>query len=126
MLTDVDVGAVLDAHRSNEWDATMVVRGYSHTVPYGVVDTDDDGTFREIREKPVENYLINAGMYMLSKSVVPLIPTDRAYDLPDLFGELGARGMRTGTYTHEGRWIDIGTRPEFERAAAIFSDGATR
>lgn len=126
VLTDVDVGAVLDAHRSNDWDATMVVRGYSHTVPYGVVDTDRGGAFVAIREKPVENYLINAGMYVLSKSVVPLVPPDRAYDLPDLFGELEAHGLRSGTYTHEGRWIDIGTRPEYDRAVAIFSDGAPR
>lgn len=124
VLNDIDIGALLDTHRSNGWDATMVVRGYSYTVPYGVVETDDRGRFIEVLEKPVQDYRINAGVYMLSKSALSVVPKNQFYDLPDLFSDLPRHGMQAGTYTHSGRWIDIGTTSEYNRAKAIFEDEA--
>jgi dTDP-glucose pyrophosphorylase len=124
VLHDIDIGALRDTHTSNGWDATMVVREYTNSIPYGVVDTDGDGGFVEIREKPVQSIRINAGVYMLSKSSLPLIPTNTFYDLPRLFSDLRAQEMRCGTYLHHGRWIDIGTTPEYERANAILDDEA--
>ena len=100
----------------------MVTREYSNTIPYGVVDIDEGGSFIDLREKPVHSYRINAGIYMLSKSVLPIIPRDTFYDLPDLFSDLRARDMACGTYVHNGRWIDIGTTHEYDRAKAIFDD----
>lgn len=124
VLNDIDVSALRDHHVTHGWDATMVVRNYHYTVPYGVVDTEDGGRFRQVREKPVQSFLINAGIYMLSKSALDVIPKNEFYDLPSLFVDLPAHGLSGGTYTHEGRWIDIGTMGEYERAKSIFeSDG---
>ncbi len=124
VLNDIDIGALRDTHESNGWDATMVVLEHTNAIPYGVVDTAQDGSFVEIREKPVQSFRINAGVYMLSKSTLPLIPSGTQYDMPRLFSDLRACGMRCGTYVHSGRWIDIGTTREFERARAIFDDEA--
>ena len=124
VLNDVDVGALLETHVSNGWHATMVVRRHTNTIPYGVVETRDDGGFVQIHEKPVQSLLINAGVYMLSKSALDVVPTARFYDLPSLFEDLPLRGMPTGTFTHTGRWIDIGTRHEYDRAKAILDEEA--
>lgn len=122
VLSDVDIGTLTDTHRVNEWEATMVVRQHSSTLPYGVVDVGADGSFDRIREKPVQSFLINAGIYMLSKSTLDLVPEDRYYDLPTMFSELSESGRGAGTYMHDGRWIDIGTTTEYARAEAIFAD----
>ncbi len=122
VLNDVDVGALRDTHVTNGWDATMVVRQHSYTVPYGVVDVEHDGRFVQIREKPVTSLQINAGIYMLSKSALGVVPHDQYYDLPSMFAELPASGRSGGTYVHTGRWIDIGTASEYARARAIFDD----
>lgn len=122
VLNDVDIGSLRDTHLANEWDATMVVRNYSHTVPYGVVDVDDGGRFVGIREKPVQSSQINTGIYMLSKSSIDVVPTDQYYDLPSMFHELSKVGRCAGTYAHGGRWIDVGTTSEYARAQAIFAD----
>lgn len=123
ILNDLDVNALLDRHRSNRWDATMVVRDHSYTVPYGVVRRSDEGRFLFSEEKPTVTFQINAGIYMLSKSVLPLIPRDQFYDLPSVFEEIRQRGMAGGTHAHEGRWIDVGTIAEYERAVAIYGSG---
>jgi dTDP-glucose pyrophosphorylase len=122
VLNDVDIGALRDTHVNNEWDATMVVRQHTYTVPYGVVDVEADGRFVQIREKPVTSLQINAGIYMLSKSTLDVVPRDQYYDLPSMFAELPAAGRSGGTYVHAGRWIDIGTATEYARAKAIFDD----
>lgn len=122
VLHDVDIGALHDTHLANAWDATMVVRNYNYAVPYGVVETSDEGHFKQIAEKPVHAFQINAGIYMLSKSVLDLVPRNRYYDLPTLFAELDQHQLRGGTYTHGGRWIDIGTTADYNRATSIFDD----
>jgi NDP-sugar pyrophosphorylase family protein len=122
VLNDLDVDALRDTHVSNGWDATMVVRRYSHTVPYGVVEIGPDGRFHGISEKPVSSYDVNAGIYMLSHAALSVVPRDQFYDLPDAFRDLDAAGLRCGTFVHPGRWIDIGTTSEYNRAKAIFDD----
>ena len=122
VLNDIDIGLLYDTHTTRQWDATMVVRPYSATIPYGVVDSADDGAFERIREKPVQTMQINAGIYLLAKSTLDLVPRGEYFDLPSLFEMLHATGRLGGTYTHHGRWIDIGTRSEYDRAEAIFSN----
>lgn len=120
ILNDVDIDALHLQHDSNGWDATMVVREHSYTVPYGVVKTAANGEFHHAEEKPTMAFNINAGIYMLSKSALSVVPRGVFYDLPTLFTDLKVRDMRGGTYSHPGRWIDIGNIAEFERARKIY------
>ena len=123
VLNDVDIGALRDTHVSEGWDATMVLGGYRYAVPYGVVETEQDGGFVGVSEKPVQSFQINAGIYMFSKSVLDIVPKGELFDLPSLFADLPSRGLRGGTFVHPGRWIDIGTMSEYKRAKAIFDEG---
>ena len=123
ILNDLDLNALRERHLNSGWDATMVVRDHNYTVPYGVVKKSDDGSFLGSEEKPTMVFQINAGIYMLSKSILPVVPKGRFYDLPTLFEDIQARNLRSGTYTHQGRWIDVGTPEEYERAQDIFEAG---
>lgn len=120
ILTDVDVNALYDAHRDSGWAGTMVTRDYKYTVPYGVIRRSDAGGFEGSDEKPTLSFPINAGIYMLGKEMLPLIPKDTFFDLPTLFDNALAGGRTAGTFTHDGRWIDIGSVAELKRARAIF------
>ncbi|WP_107498416.1 nucleotidyltransferase family protein [Thalassobius sp. I31.1] len=120
ILNDIDVDGLRLQHQSNNWDATMVVRNFNYTVPYGLVKTSPEGDFVEAQEKPTIQFKINAGYYMLSKSVLRKVPEGKFYDLPTLFTDLQQSDMHGGTFVHEGRWIDIGDIAELSRARAIF------
>lgn len=120
LLNDLDVGALRQAHSAGGWDATMVVRQHHYTIPYGVVSCGEDGAFLTAQEKPTFDYRINAGMYLLSKSVLPVVPRMQFYDLPTLFADLPSHSLRGGTHVHPGRWIDIGNMADYDRAQAIF------
>lgn len=125
ILTDVDVNELYNTHIANEWAGTMVTRDFQYTVPYGVIQRDEDGGFVGSDEKPTLSFPINAGIYMLSKSVLSLIPQDTFYDLPTLFNGLTKTPQAVGTFGHSGRWMDIGTVPELERARKIFESSET-
>lgn len=122
LLSDIEVNDLQQQHRAENWDATMVVRDHNYTVPYGVVRQSDGGQFMGSDEKPTMTFKINAGIYMLSKSVLSVIPRNSFYDLPNLFDDLRSRDMRGGTYTHHGRWIDIGNFVDLERARKIYEE----
>jgi len=125
ILTDVDVNALYETHLANNWSGTMVTRDFHYQVPYGVIRRDQDGGFVGCDEKPSVPFPINAGIYMLSKNILPLIPQDTFYDLPALFNELTEAPHSAGTFGHDGRWIDIGSVPELERARRIFESNET-
>ncbi|GAB2468057.1 nucleotidyltransferase family protein [Jatrophihabitans fulvus] len=126
ILNDIDVGALLETHVSNGWDATMVVRQHSYTVPYGVVKSAADGSFVEVAEKPVLDFQINGGVYLMSKAALGVIPKDHYYDMTTMFDDLPKAGLRGGVYLHTGRWIDIGGAAEYERAQQIFEARVTQ
>lgn len=120
LLNDLDVGQLSEQHERMGWDGTMVVREHHYTIPYGVVRSDGRNEFLGAEEKPTFTYLINAGMYLLSKRVLPLVPADTFYDLPTMFQELEYNGLKGGVHAHLGRWIDIGSMADYQRAQAIF------
>lgn len=122
LLNDLDVTQLLETHQHRGWSATMVTRMHGYTVPYGVVRTDEDNLFLGSDEKPTLQFPINAGIYMLSKAILPHVPHNSFYDVPTLFADLHRKGHKVGTFNHSGRWIDIGDLAELNRARKIFEE----
>lgn len=120
ILTDLDVSAAVAHHRRAGWEATMIVRTHSVSVPYGVIRSHDDGSYVANDEKPVLRFQINAGMYVLSPAVLDLVPKDTYFSMPTLFEELRAAGRPCGVFPHDGLWIDIGSMQEYKRANTLF------
>lgn len=126
ILSDVDVNALLEQHQHNGWYGTMVAKEYRYTVPYGVIRRSSKGEFEGSDEKPTLSFPINAGIYMLSKEVLGMIPKDEFFDMPTLFDQLSQVPGLAGTTLHTGRWIDIGSLDELERARHLFEQEVSR
>lgn len=116
VLTHMNMRWLLFDHVVRGAAATMVVKRHSFTVPYGVVDADAGGVITGIREKPEYNFCVNAGMYAISPDILPLIPADTFFDMPDLFKALVAGGRQPFIYQTEDYWLDIGHIGDYERA----------
>lgn len=115
LLTQENYGTMIDAHIASGADATMAVRNYEMQVPFGVVRTVD-GRIEEIEEKPVQRFTVSAGMYVLSPSVLDLVPMDCHFDMTSLFEAIVRSGLRTRCHHIDGYWLDIGRLPDYERA----------
>lgn len=115
LLTKVDFGEFMDYHKEKQAAATMGVREYSYQVPYGVIDYNG-AEIVQIREKPSQQYLVNAGMYVLSPKVLSYIREKKYLDMPDLFNQLIESKEKTTVYPIREYWMDIGRIDDLEQA----------
>jgi mannose-1-phosphate guanylyltransferase len=119
ILCDLDLTAQIEQHESTRARATIALYPVEDPTGYGLVHRHEDGEITEFLEKPepeaIDTDEINAGAYLLERSVVDEIPPDRAISIerevfPRLIGE-GLYGIRL-----EGYWIDIGTPDRYLEA----------
>jgi dTDP-glucose pyrophosphorylase len=120
LLTKEDFGLMTDRHAQSGADATMAVRDYEMQVPFGVV-RERDGCIESIEEKPLQRFVISAGMYVLSPPALQIVPKGESCDMPALFDLMVRQGMRTRCHHVDGYWLDIGRLPDYERANADFA-----
>jgi NDP-sugar pyrophosphorylase family protein len=118
VLTDVDLPAVIAAHRQAAASATIVLFPVPNPAAYGLVETDPGGRVTRFVEKPKPEQIttdrINAGIYVLQTSALSLMPPAVNYSIErGFFPALLARGDRVLGYVHQGYWIDIGTPEKY-------------
>ena len=113
-ILDEDYGEILRYHRENKNEITVVSVMKSIYIPYGTLETGENGLLESIQEKPEIAYKINTGMYILEPHLLTEIPSDRIYHITYLIEKLVAEGRRVGVYpVHDGSWTDIGNWEEF-------------
>jgi dTDP-glucose pyrophosphorylase len=121
ILTDINYERLLSYHQVSNSDATMCVREYEHQIPYGVVDIEDEAVV-SIKEKPLLNFYVSAGIYMLSPSTLHYIPDDTFYDMPTLYEKLIEEKKNVNSFVLDEYWLDIGQVEEYERANSEFKN----
>jgi NDP-sugar pyrophosphorylase family protein len=85
---------------------------------YGLVEADDDGKVVRFTEKPPEDEVlgdtINAGIYILERSVLDHIPAEGSQSFErDIFPALLAQGAHICAYLTHGYWQDIGSPQKY-------------
>ncbi|MDG6773360.1 nucleotidyltransferase family protein [Thiomicrorhabdus sp. ZW0627] len=119
LLTKVDLTALLDFHTEHNNITTACVREYAQQVPYGVVDIE--GTrVKQLVEKPIYRYFVNAGIYALSPEAMEKVPEQAFYDMPTLIEEVLSEKGNVGGFPITEYWMDIGQMPDFEQAQADY------
>ena len=84
-------------------------------MPYGVVKTNIENIV-SIEEKPVHNFYVNAGVYLLEPDCIDLIPRDEFYDMPSMFEKLIDIKEKTVSFPLKNYWLDIGRLEDFKKA----------
>ena len=114
IIIDQDYRDVYDYHIKNKNDLTIVTAVKSMTIPYGVIETGDDGIMTGLKEKPVETYMINTGVYILNPELIDLIPPKKFYHITHLMEKIKSEGGRIGCFpVSEHAWHDMGEWNEY-------------
>jgi mannose-1-phosphate guanylyltransferase len=121
VLTDLDLTEHMRVHSERAAVASLALYPVDDPTSYGLVRKDPEtGAVTEFLEKPdpavIDTDEVNAGAYVLERSVTDLIPTGRAVSIereifPRLVGQ-GLFGLRL-----EGYWMDIGTPERYLQAS---------
>ena len=113
-INEQDYRDVYDYHVNNHNDLTIVTMVKSFKIPYGVIETGEDGLMTSLSEKPELTYQVNTGVYILNPSCIDEIPEGEFFHITHLMEKIKARGGRVGCFpVSEHAWRDMGEWPEY-------------
>lgn len=114
IVIDQDYRDVYDYHKENKNDITIVTAVKSIRIPYGVIETGENGLMTGLKEKPEQTYMINTGVYILNPELIDEIPEGEFFHITHLMEKVKARGGRVGCFpVSENAWRDMGEWPEY-------------
>jgi NDP-sugar pyrophosphorylase family protein len=115
LLTNIDFG---DFYREFiKSGAKMGVATIPHHVdlPYAILELEES-TVTSLKEKPRYTYFANAGIYLLKKEVLELVPRDSFYNATDLMEMVLKEQGKLFHYPILGYWLDIGRLNDYYKA----------
>ncbi|MCB5166325.1 NDP-sugar synthase [Streptomyces bambusae] len=124
ILTGLDIGALLDVHRTSGADVSLHLSRVEDPRAFGLVPTDADGRVTAFLEKPqtpeeIVTDQINAGAYVFRRSVIDTIPAGRPVSVErETFPDLLAAGAHLQGMVDSTYWLDLGTPQAFVRGSA--------
>jgi glucose-1-phosphate cytidylyltransferase len=120
-VADVDLGALLDFHRSHGRLAT--VTGVQPPSRFGELQLDGTAVSR-FAEKPTGQGLISGGFFVFDRAVLDRLSADDACVLErEPLGSLAADG-ELQVYRHDGFWQCADTIRDVEQLRALWDGGA--
>lgn len=113
VFASIDVAAEISEHMESGASVTISLTPVENPCEFGIARVMDDGRITEFKEKPkpeeVFSNLINAGVYVINRSVLDYVPKGEFFDFSkDLVPRLMADGYRVQGYQVSGIWMDVG------------------
>jgi mannose-1-phosphate guanylyltransferase len=119
-LTDIDLGALRDAHVANDGLATLAVKRVSDVSEFGVVITDSAGRVQGFQEKPDRaealSDMASCMIYVLDREIFDYFPSKPAVDFArEVFPALLENDVPFHVHRIDDYWNDVGSLPEYLR-----------
>jgi NDP-sugar pyrophosphorylase family protein len=116
-LTDMDLTALVQAHRRVGAMCSIGLVEVQDTEDYGIVVVDGQGAIQRFVEKPKgvsPSTTANTQIYLFEPEVFDFIPADRFYDFGyDAFPAMVEAGVPFYGFALDGYWRDIGTIEDY-------------
>lgn len=114
ILIEQDYSEILDFHKKNNNEITIIAALKHYPIPYGTIETGDNGKLISLHEKPEFTFKINSGMYILESHLLNEIPNDTFFHITHLIEKIKKRGGNVGVFpVSEKSWKDIGEWNEY-------------
>ena len=125
---ECDLAALRKLHEERNGVATIALFEKEDVTGSGVVQIDDEGRVLRFVEKPLPSeafsHLVNGGLYVLSPSILPLIPNNVPCDFGyHVFPELLNSGYEIYGRVMEGAVWPIDTPDLYQRLRELIGDG---
>ena len=120
VIADINLNEMLQRHESSQAAVTDALHEVDDPSRFGVVEIDSFSRIVRFVEKPsrkdAPSRLVNAGVYLIDRSVLNMIPSGRSVSLErEIFPVLAGRGKLSG-FLHSDYWYDIGSLSEYWNA----------
>lgn len=115
LFTNIDYEDFYLHFIKNEADVSVAAIPYSVSIPYGIFELEERNILG-VKEKPVYNYYANAGIYLIKKNLLELIPEETFFDATDFIELMIAKKYKIVRFPLIGYWIDIGKHEDYKKA----------
>lgn len=116
IFTNIDMEAFYIHFKENNADMSVAGVPYNVNIPYGIFELENTREIVGITEKPSFHYYANAGIYLIKKELLDMIPDGKFYNATDFMQMLIQQKKKVIRFPIVGYWIDIGTPDEFKKA----------
>ena len=119
LFTNINFEDFYKTFKESDADMAIATTRYNVTVPYAVLETVDNFV-QSFKEKPSYTYFSNAGIYLIKRSNINIIPLGSHYDATDMIADLLKEGKKIISYPILGYWLDIGKHEDYAKAQEDF------
>lgn len=120
IIIDEDYSEILNYHRHNNNELTIVSALKHFPIPYGIIETISGGVLDKLKEKPELTFQINSGFYIMEPNLLIEIPQNEFFHITHLIENIQKRKGKIGVFpVSEGSWKDIGAWDEYLSTAKI-------
>lgn len=116
LLTNIDFADFYKFFKDSDADMAVAATTYQVDVPYAVLEADEHQRVKSLKEKPKYTYFSNAGIYLMKKEILRMIPKGTFYDITDLMEKVLEMDYTLITYPINGYWLDIGKHEDYKKA----------
>lgn len=118
LFTNIDYEDFFLHFKEHEADMSIAAVPYTISVPYGIFELDGRNV-KGVLEKPTYNYYANAGIYLIRRKLLDLIPAGEFFNATDFIDMLMQKGYKVIRFPLNGTWIDIGNPQEYQKAIEL-------
>ena len=115
VFTNIDYEDFFLHFQQNDAEMSVAAIPYNVSIPYGILDLDGRN-IKGLLEKPKYTYYANAGIYLIKRKALDMIPENEFFNATDLVEKLISEGKTVIRYPLNGTWIDIGNPQEYQKA----------
>ncbi len=114
VLTSINFDRLLDFHNKSNKSITVCSAKYEIPLEYGTLNIKD-GNLVSLEEKPVKEYFINAGIYIINPNVIRDLKANGRFDMTDLL-DIYIKNNSVAVFPMHEQWIDIGNHKDYKKA----------
>ena len=116
ILTNIDFEQFYFNYKSKNADLSIASVPYKVSVPYAIIEKDDNDLIIGFKEKPTYTYFSNGGIYLMKKSALSLIPKNSFFNATDLIEKLLSLNKNVNLFDLDCYWLDIGKHDDYKKA----------
>lgn len=114
ILIEQDYSEILKFHRDSNNELTVIAAIKNYSIPYGTIETGENGQLLYLNEKPDLTFKINSGMYILEPHLLDEVPNNEFFHITDLIEKIKHRKGSVGVFpVSEKSWKDVGEWDEY-------------
>lgn len=120
IVTKINIDKFLNYHKKNKFDLTVGTISHKECLPFGTLILKDKEV-KQIIEKPINSWILSAGIYIVNKDVIDFIPPDKFFDMPSLIKKLIAQKKSVGSYFIKEYWTAVENIEQLEEVNRILN-----